>query len=119
MTVLEQIRQEDASVAGVALSHGVDPNMVHRWMREDRQRQMPATLQNGGAFVPLQVLPSPAAGQLADADRCETPAPATPEVIHIEIQRAAGTLIVPERSQWPRSRHFRRGLATLTCFRMG
>lgn len=73
--------------------------MVHRWMREDRQRQMLATLQNGSAFVPLQVLPSPAAGQLADADRCETPAPATPEVIHIKIQRAAGTLIV----RWPLS----------------
>ncbi|MCY0854170.1 hypothetical protein [Cupriavidus sp. D39] len=42
--------------------------MVHRWMREGRQRQMLATLENGNAFVPLHVLPSPAAGEPADAD---------------------------------------------------
>jgi len=34
--VPEQVRPAGASVAGVALSHGLNPNMVHRWMREDR-----------------------------------------------------------------------------------
>ncbi|MGO4281554.1 transposase [Cupriavidus sp. RAF20_2] len=61
-TVLEQIRQEGASVAGVALSHGLNPNMVHRWMREGRQRQLLAALQSGSAFVPLHIKSSPAVG---------------------------------------------------------
>lgn len=42
-------------MAGVALSHGLNPNMVHRWMREDRQQQMLTALSEGHAFVPLQV----------------------------------------------------------------
>ncbi|MFS8974529.1 hypothetical protein PO002_08495 [Cupriavidus necator] len=42
-------------MARVALSHGLNPNMVHRWMREDRQRQMLTALSEGHAFVPLQV----------------------------------------------------------------
>ncbi len=52
--VLEQCRQPGASVAGVALGHGINPNMVHRWLREERQRQVLATLGHGGApFVSL------------------------------------------------------------------
>lgn len=46
-----------ASAAGVALSHGLNPNMVRRWMREDRQRQMLATLRESNAFVPLHGCP--------------------------------------------------------------
>ena len=32
--VLRQTRERGASVSGVALSHGLHPNMVHRWLRE-------------------------------------------------------------------------------------
>ena len=56
-TVLEQARQPGASVAGVALSHGLHPNMVHRWVREERERQMRATQREGRAFIPLHVQP--------------------------------------------------------------
>ncbi len=52
--VLAQCRQPGASVAGVALGHGINPNMVHRWMREERQRQVLAALGHGAApFVAL------------------------------------------------------------------
>jgi len=52
--VLEQCRQPGASVAGVALGHGINPNMVHRWLREERQRQVLTSLGHGGApFVAL------------------------------------------------------------------
>ncbi|QUN32890.1 transposase (plasmid) [Cupriavidus sp. KK10] len=34
--VPEQVRPAGASMAGGALSHGLNPNTVHRWMREDR-----------------------------------------------------------------------------------
>ena len=33
-SVLEQTRELGASVAGVAMSHGLRPNMVLRWLRE-------------------------------------------------------------------------------------
>ena len=35
-SVLEQCPQPGASLAGIALGHGINPNMVHRWMREER-----------------------------------------------------------------------------------
>lgn len=95
--VLEQVRQPGASVAGVALSHGLNPNMVHRWMREDRQRQMLTALSEGHAFVPLQMdALSPVTGEVLP---CKTPAAAKPETIRMEIQRSGGTLVV----HWPLS----------------
>jgi transposase-like protein len=36
--VLERCAQPGASVGGMALAHGVHSNMVHRWMREQRER---------------------------------------------------------------------------------
>lgn len=53
-SVLAQTREPGASVPGVALSHGLHPNMVHRWLREQHldceqgQPQRPA-------FVPLSI----------------------------------------------------------------
>jgi len=32
--ITNECRQSDASVAGVALSHGINANIVHRWLRE-------------------------------------------------------------------------------------
>ncbi|MDX6007422.1 IS66-like element accessory protein TnpA [Cupriavidus necator] len=94
---LEQVRTPGASVAGVALSHGLNPNMVHPWMREDRQRQMLTALSEGHAFVPLQVdALSAVTGEVLS---CKTPAAATPETIRMEIPRPGGTLVV----HWPLS----------------
>jgi len=96
-SVLEQCRQPGASVAGVALGHGLNPNMVHRWLREERQRQVLAP--GGGAFVPLSI---PSVQAIAP-ERCEPalPAPAsTPDPdssIRIEIQRGGTRVSV----QWP------------------
>ncbi|MDO9194950.1 MAG: transposase [Rhodoferax sp.] len=33
--VVAQCRQSGASIAGVALSHQVNANIVHRWIREE------------------------------------------------------------------------------------
>ena len=55
-SVLEQSRRPGASLAGVALAHGINPNMVHRWIREERQRLELAQLQRGAAaFFPVQL----------------------------------------------------------------
>lgn len=55
-SVRKQTRQPGASVSGVALTHDINPNMVHRRLREERHRQALAQLQgNTAAFVPLQL----------------------------------------------------------------
>jgi transposase len=96
-SVLEQCRRPGASVAGVALGHGLNPNMVHRWLREERQRQVLAP--GGCAFVPVSIPPV----QAIAAERCE-PALAAPAStsdpdpsIRIEIQRGGTRVSV----QWP------------------
>lgn len=93
-SVLEQCRQPGASLAGIALGYGINPNMVHRWMREDRQRLELIELQRGtSAFVPLQLPPSP--GASPGLAKCVQPAAA--EGIRVEIQRAGGKVTVT----WP------------------
>jgi len=100
-SVLEQCGQPGASLAGVALGHGINPNMVHRWIREERQRQVLSALQQTAAsFVPLQLPAS------ADAVPQSVPMPPIPvadetahgsEIIRIEIQRGGATVNV----HWP------------------
>ncbi len=92
--VLAQTRQAGASVSGVALSHGLHPNMVQRWRREERQRQAaPAPQSIDQAFVPLRLAPvcdpSP--------DVAEPPAPLV-ETIRMELSRPGGTLTAPMAS---------------------
>lgn len=101
-SVLEQCRQPGASLAGVALRHGMNPNMVHRWMREDRQRLELIKLQSGALeFVPLQLPPSllsPAVG--SSLTKCEQPNAdqvALVQGVRIEIERAGGKVTVT----WP------------------
>ncbi|MES2909732.1 MAG: transposase [Pseudomonadota bacterium] len=98
-SVLEQCRRSGASLAGVALGHGINPNMVHRWMREDRQRLELIELHRGAsAFVPLQlppsatVAPSPAGCVQPTADQG-----VVAEGIRVEIQRVGGKVTVT----WP------------------
>lgn len=96
--VLDHCRQVGASIAGVALAQGINPNMVHRWIREDRQRLELAELQRGAAaFLPVQLAQAPVAAS--------SPIPsAAPHIdcgdsadIRIDIQRAGGKVMVT----WP------------------
>jgi transposase len=100
-SVLEQCRQPGASLAGVALSHGINPNMVHRWIREERQRQLLINLQQtASGFVPLQ-LQAEVPLDASAVPRLQRPLPVEPahcaETIHIEIQRGGATVSV----RWP------------------
>ena len=84
--VMQECRQSGASVAGVALSHGINANIVHRWLREHSQ----GTLVNRPqTFVPvtLSAVTEPATAQPA-AD------------IRIEVKRANATVVV----HWPLER---------------
>ena len=81
--VMQECRQSGASVAGVALSHGINANIVHRWLRE----QTPSALSvQSCAFVPVTL-----------NDSAPGPAPQAEPDIRVEVQRANATIVV----KWP------------------
>ena len=83
LQVVGQCSQSGASIAGVALQHGINANIVHRWLREHSQ----GTLVNRPpTFVPVNL--SAATG----------PAAAQPTAdIRVEIKRANASIVV----HWP------------------
>ena len=88
--ILGLCAQPGASVGGVALAHGLHSNMVHRWIREQQERQASAP----PAFVSLPMQTAPCIPALeALPVRLAAPAkePLLPE-IHLQIQR--GELLV-------------------------
>jgi len=96
-SVLEQTREPGASVAGVALSHGLHPNMVHRWLREQgltRQQAQPQTPAFVALPVPAVVVDDRVA-QTATAAATQTSGDG--HVIRIEVQRASATITIA----WP------------------
>ena len=88
--VLAQCHQAGASVAGVALSHNINPNIVHRWIREEHQRVLVAQAEPAtGAFIPLQLQAAPVPAQArSDTDSAD---------IRIEVRRSTGIVTV----NWP------------------
>lgn len=84
--VLEACAQPGASVAGVALAHGLNTNLVHRWrrkvMKRDRGRPSKGELTE---FVPMAVAAPPAV--------------AVAEDIRIELRRGACAVSIA----WPTS----------------
>jgi transposase-like protein len=97
-SVLEQTRQSGASISAVALMHNLNPNMVHRWLREERQRQELEQLRHPEhTFVPLQLV-SPAAHASPSHATTEMPRNDS-EVIRIEVSRQGTSLSV----SWPLS----------------
>ena len=81
--VVQECGQSGASVAGVALAHGINANIVHRWLREHTQSALVVQPQ---AFVPV-TLDEPAPVSTAQA---------APD-IRVEVHRATTTIVV----KWP------------------
>ena len=80
--VVDECSQPDASVAGVALSHGLNANLVHKWIRR-QQAQLSAV---PSSFIPIPLVPSlPTTPDAAD------------RAIQIAIPHRVGKLSV----QWP------------------
>lgn len=80
--VLMECEQPGASVARVALSHGLNANMVHAWRRQQRVASAPqdtSTAAPAPQFIALPLPPS-AAGALPD--------------IRIELRRGATSVSV-------------------------
>ena len=84
--VLAECAEPGASVAKVALRHGLNANLVHKWRRE-RREDGTAGIQAGGAeFVALPLAaPPPAAIAAVAAD------------IRLELRRGATTINI----NWP------------------
>ena len=96
--VLAQCRQAGASVAGVALSHYINPNIVHRWIREEHQRTLVAQAELAtGAFMPLQLQVAPVANDVAQPAPAQARTDTDSADIRIEVRRSTGTVTV----NWP------------------
>lgn len=85
--VMGECTQPGASVGGVALSHGLHANMVHRWLREARLAQTFRTQLSADAPAPFIALP------LTDGTSSLTPsASVAPAPVQVRLQR--GDLVV-------------------------
>ena len=83
LQVVAACAQPAASIAGVALQHGINANIVHRWLREHSQ----GTLVNRPqTFVPVTL------------NSATEPATVQPTAdIRVEVKRANATIVV----HWP------------------
>ena len=85
--VMQECRQSGASVAGVALSHGINANIVHRWLRQHSQTALvPQSRANANTFVAVTL------DELSQSSTLQ----AAPD-IRVEVQRANTTIVV----KWP------------------
>ena len=83
--LMQECRKSGASVAGVALSHGINANIVHRWLREQTTSALMPQLQ-ARAFVPVTLNES-----------APGPVPHAELDIRVEVQRANSAIVV----KWP------------------
>ena len=87
--VIEACCETGASVAGVALSNGLNANQVRRWMRE-REVEPPSRRQSVNAKLPVPSAPAFVPVQLASAA-------SMPAAIQIEVRRGASAVKI----EWP------------------
>ena len=55
--ILELIEQPGASVAGIALEHGVNANLVFKWRRAKLERKRPAATTRQAVLLPVSIDP--------------------------------------------------------------
>ena len=82
LQVLAHCDEAGNSVAKVAMAHGINANVVHRWRQAARDRQT-STLANTGQFVPVSVSDTPALTNTPD--------------IQIQLRRGATAMTIT----WP------------------
>lgn len=89
LQVVEACARAGASIAGVAIQHGINANIVHRWLREHSQGTLMAQPLT---FVPVT---------LESSTEVAVPAAVTPATteIRMEIRRGAATVTVTWPSQ--------------------
>jgi transposase len=85
--VVQACRQPGASVARVAMAHGINANIVHRWLREPSRA---LAVAQAPAFVPISLAPPIA----QPTDRAP---PTAASDIRVEVRRGTSVLTV----NWP------------------
>ena len=83
LQVVDACTQPGASIAAVTMQHGINANIVHRWLREHSQGTLISRPQT---FVPVT---------LSTAKEPVTPQPTAD--IRVEVKRANATVVV----HWP------------------
>jgi transposase len=83
LQVVTACAQPGASIAGLALQHGINANIVHRWLREHNQGIL---IRRQQTFVPVTL------------NSAIEPATVQPTAdIRVEVKRANATIVV----HWP------------------
>jgi transposase len=83
--ILAECAAPGASVARVALSHGINANIVHGWRKQSRNGEAPVATARQ-EFVPVTIAPS-------------VPASSDERGIEVELRRGAVTI----KLMWPMS----------------
>jgi transposase len=84
--VLAECAAPGASVAKVALSHGINANVVHRWRQLSREGK-PTVPAISSGFVPVSLASTPA------------PDPVSSTIIQVDLRRGAIVMTI----NWPTS----------------
>jgi transposase len=106
MQVLAECQQPGASVAAIALAHGLNVNLLRKWLvgrgiKRSGLAALRTVTRKGGAdgtssaplqFIPVEIVPAPISAPA-------TPEPSEPPAteIHVELTRGATRLSV----RWP------------------
>lgn len=87
--VVQQCRQDNASIAAVAMANGINANIVHRWLNEAKNA---ALLAQARAFIPVTLERLASAPAPVDA---AVVAPCTD--IRVDVRRGNSVITV----SWP------------------
>lgn len=93
--VLQQCAAPGASVAKVAMSHGVNANIVHGWRKLAREREGAAMPPPSPATLPAKTAAS--VPQFLPVSMAQTTSPPAPADIQIELRRGAAAMKIT----WP------------------
>jgi transposase len=93
--VLEQCAAPGASVAKVAMSHGLNANIVHGWRKLARQRDGAAVSPPSATALPVKTAAS--VPRFVPVSMAQTTSPPAPADIHIELRRGATAMKIT----WP------------------
>ena len=95
--VLQQCAAPGASVAKVAMSHGVNANIVHGWRKLAREREGAAVSQPSSIPTTLPAKTAASLPQFMPVSMAQTTSPPAPVDIQIELRRGAATMKIT----WP------------------
>jgi transposase len=93
--VLEQCAAPGASVAKVAMSHGVNANIVHGWRKLARERDGAAVSPPSRTALPVKTAAS--VPQFVPVSMAQTTSSPAPTDIQIELRRGATAMKIT----WP------------------